>query len=95
MNCTPLHRLAIALSTVAVVVSIAIDDGRAAKVRKNTVQAELRPGRACRPCGRRQGRRGMHKKRGGKKFTVVVNGRQGSASFPGRGRTDAVTTSPG
>ena len=44
MNGTSLRRLAIALSTAAVAVSIAIDDGRAAKIRKNTVKAELPPG---------------------------------------------------
>ena len=76
MNCTPLHRLAIALSTVAVVVSIAIDDGRAAKVRKNTVQAELPPGELV---DHAVGDKAvwMHKKRGGKKFTVVVTGVKG------------------
>ena len=44
MNGTSLRGLAIALSTAAVAVSIAIDDGRAAKIRKNTVKAELPPG---------------------------------------------------
>ena len=76
MNCTPLHRLAIALSTVAVVVSIAIDDGRAAKVRKNTVQAELPPGELV---DHAVGDKAvwMYKKQGGKKLTVVVTGVKG------------------
>lgn len=45
MNGTFLRQLAITLSTVAVAVSIAIDDGHAAKIRKGTVQAELPPGK--------------------------------------------------
>ena len=44
MNGTSLRQLAVTLSTVAVAVSIAIDDGHAAKFRKGTVQAELPPG---------------------------------------------------
>ena len=76
MNCTRLHRLAIALSTAAVVAAITIDDGRAAKVRKKTVQAELPPGELIDfTVGDKTV--WIDKKQGGKKLTSVATGVKG------------------
>ena len=44
MNGAPLQPLAIALLTAAMVVSVTLADGHAAKIRKNTVKSELPPG---------------------------------------------------
>ena len=44
MNGAPLQSLAIALLTAAVVASVTITDGHAAKIRKNTVKSKLPPG---------------------------------------------------
>ena len=44
MNGAPSQPLAVALLTAVVVVSVALADGHAAKIRKNTVKSELPPG---------------------------------------------------
>ena len=57
-NRAPLQSLAIALLTAALVVSLTIADGHAAKIRKNTEKSKLPPGEltdmrsATRPSGR-------------------------------------------